>query len=360
MRVAFYAVNGLGLGHVTRLLSIARALRRLARDVEVLFLTSSEADGVIYREGFAAVKLPSKTIREEVGLEKRRYLKLAQTVTWNTLAAFEPDVLVVDTYPTGSFEELIPVLRWRQKNVFVFREQREEAASSALMQATLPLYDAIIVPHLDARAVGPVPEPAKLRAVGPILIRERAELPSPEEARRRLGVEADARLVYASFGGGGDPEGAAALALTAEVVRGLRTGHRLVVGSGPLQKGRPPVVPGALVVSGVYPALDLLPAFDVAVTAAGYNAVHELCFAGVPSVLVPFARVLDDQEKRAHEVERAGAGRAVPVLTKASLEAALAAVLEPATRKAMAKAASAYVAKNGAEEAAKVILSVRA
>ncbi len=168
MRVAFYAVNGLGLGHVTRLLSIARALRRLSPDVEVLFLTSSEADGVIYREGFAAVKLPSKTIREEVGLDKRRYLKLAQTVTWNTLGVFDPDVLVVDTYPTGSFEELVPVLRWKQKSVFVFREQRESAASSPLMQATLPLYDAVIVPHADARVVGPVPEPHKLRAVGPI------------------------------------------------------------------------------------------------------------------------------------------------------------------------------------------------
>jgi predicted glycosyltransferase len=96
-RFLFYAVNGLGLGHVTRLLSIARALKRLSPEAEVLFLTSSEADHVIYREGFAAVKLPSKTIRERCGLRKGSYLKLVQTVTWNTLAAFDPDVLVVDT-----------------------------------------------------------------------------------------------------------------------------------------------------------------------------------------------------------------------------------------------------------------------
>lgn len=357
MRVAFYAVNGLGLGHVTRLLSLARALRRLSPGVEVLFLTSSEADGVIYREGFAAVKLPSKTIREEVGLDKRRYLKLAQTVTWNTLSAFEPDVLVVDTYPTGSFEELIPVLRWKQKSVFVFREQRPEAATAPLLQATLPLYDAVIVPHLDAATVGPVPEPHKVRAVGPILIRERSELPTMDEARRRLGLGSEERLVYASFGGGGDVDGAALLPLVAEVVRGL-PGHRLVVGSGPLTKGRPPVVPGATVVSGVYPALDFLPAFDVAVTAAGYNAVHELCFAGVPSVVVPFERVLDDQEKRAHEVEAAGAGRAVLEPSKERLTAALREVLEPAKRKAMAKAAQAFVPRNGAEAAAKVLLEV--
>lgn len=355
MRVAFYAVNGLGLGHVTRLLSIARALRRLSPGVEVLFLTSSEADGVIYREGFAAVKLPSKTIREEVGLDKRRYLKLAQTVTWNTLSAFDPDVLVVDTYPTGSFEELVPVLRWKQKSVFVFREQRPEAAADPLLQATLPLYDAVIVPHREVSVVGPLPEPQKARAVGPILIRERSELPSKDEAKRRLGFEPHERLLYASFGGGGDPEGAAALALVADVVRALGT-HRLVVGSGPLQKGRAPLVPGATVVSGVYPALDFLPAFEVALTAAGYNAVHELCFAGVPSVVLPFDRVLDDQHKRAMEVEAAGAGRAVMTHTKDKVDAALRHVLEH--QKAMAKAAAQWVGTNGAEAAAKVLLEV--
>jgi len=359
MRVAFYAVDGLGLGHVTRLVSIARALRRLEPCVEVLFLTSSEADSVIFREGFAAVKVPSKTIREEVGLTKHRYLKLVQTVIWNALAAFEPDVLVVDTYPTGSFEELIPVLRWRQRNIFVFREQRAEAAAAPLMQATLPLYDAIIVPHDDASAVGAVPEPHKLRAVGPILVREREELLSPTDARHRLGLGLDEQAVYASFGGGGDPEARSALECTAAALAGLAEPVRLFVGQGPLSRGSSPRLTGAVMLSGVYPMLEVLPAFDAAVTAAGYNTVHELLFAGVPAVLVPFERVLDDQERRAHAVERAGAGRLVAPLTRPALAAALKEVLEPSRRRAMAQAARALVPQNGAQKAARAILERR-
>jgi UDP:flavonoid glycosyltransferase YjiC (YdhE family) len=358
MRVAFYAVNGLGLGHVTRLVSIARAMKRLTSELEVLFLTSSEADGVVYREGFAAVKLPSKSIREEVGLQKTRYLKLVQTVTWNALSAFDPDVLVVDTYPAGSFEELLPVLRWRQKNVFVFREQRPEAAGSALLQATLPLYDRVLVPHDDVAAVGPVPEPSKLVPVGPILIRERSELPTPAQARRALGLSADETLVYASFGGGGDPDGARALALTHEAVSAL-PGHRLVVGVGPLTRHALPELPGATPLTGRYPALDFLPAFDAAVTAAGYNAVHELLFAGIPSVFVPFPRVLDDQEQRAERIQARGAGLAVAPLTKDGLAKALREVLDPARRKTLAQNARALVPKNGAEAAAKAILELR-
>ncbi len=356
MRALFYAVNGLGLGHVTRLLSIARALRRLSPEVEVLFLTTSEADGVLYQEGFAAVKLPSKTISEEVGLQKNRYLKLAQTVTWNTIAAFEPDVLVVDTFPTGSFEELIPVLRWRQKNVFIFREQRDDAVGSGLLQATLPLYDAVIVPHASVAAVGRVPEPEKLRAVGPILVRERNELPTKDEARRRLGFGPDERLVYAAFGGGGEPESQRALEVTCQAVARLPN-VRLVVALGPLLR-EAPALPGATVLRGLYPMLDVLPAFDAAVSAAGYNSVHELLFAQVPSVLVPFPRVLDDQERRARDLDAAGAARALPELTSTGLHAVLLEVLDPARRRSFVDAARRAVPGNGAETAARVLLEV--
>ncbi|MET0401093.1 MAG: glycosyltransferase [Cystobacter sp.] len=356
-RVVFYAVNGLGLGHVTRLVSIARALRRRSPESEVLFLTSSEADHVIYREGFAAVKLPSKTIRERCGLSKGSYLRLVQTVTWNALAAFDPDVLVVDTYPTGSFEELIPVLRWRQKNVFVFREQRAESADSELLQASLRLYDRILIPHEDVARVGPLPEPAKALAVGPILIRERSELPDRARARQALGLPVDGTLLYASFGGGGDPEAARALSLTAEVVRGL-PGVRLVVGAGPLWRESLPTLEGAVVLQGRYPALDFLPAFDAAVTAAGYNAVHELLYAGIPSVFVPFERRVDDQEQRVREVVEAGAGLACAPLTREGLTRAVHELMKPEVRKRLGAAARKRVARNGAEAAAKALLEL--
>ena len=354
MRALFYAVNGLGLGHVTRLLGIARALRRVQPDVEVLFLTSSEADGVLHRERFAAVKLPSKTIREEVGLQKTRYLKLAQTVTWNTIAAFEPDVLVVDTYPMGSFEELIPALRWRQKNVFVFREQRKDAVGMPLLQATLPLYDAVIVPHANVEAVGPVPEPSKLRAVGPILVREREELRGRDDARRKLGLPMTETLVYASFGGGGEPESKDALLAALAAVKTLPNA-RLVVGAGPLLRELPEL-PGAITLRGVYPMLEWLPAFDAAISAAGYNSVHELLFAGIPSVFIPFERVLDDQERRAKFLEEQGAARAVTSLDAKALGAALREAL--GARATIAASARRLVPGNGATAAANVLLEV--
>ncbi len=351
-RFAFYAVNGLGVGHVTRLLSIARALRAQSPGCEVLFLTSSEASHVITREGFAAVKVPSKTMREQVQLSRTRYLRLVQSVTWAALSAFDADVLVVDTYPAGSFEELIPVLRWRQKNAFVFREQRAEAASAPLMQATLPLYDLVLVPHADARAVGDVPEPSKLRAVGPILLREREELPSRAVARQRLGIPEGATALYLSFGGGGDPDLARSLE---QATAALETIPNLTlrVGSGPLGRAsvRHPL-------GDVYPALDVLKAFDVGVCGAGYNSVHESLWAGLPTVFVPFSRVLDDQETRAAAVERAGAGRCVRSLDESVLVPAVKSLLLPGVGDAARAQMQKLVPTNGAGAAAKALVEL--
>jgi len=356
-RLVFYAVNGLGLGHVTRLLAIARAVKRMARRAEILFITSSEADGVIYREGFAAVKLPSKTIREQCGLGKGTYLKMAQSVTWTTLSSFDPDVLIVDTYPSGSFEELLPVLRWKQRNVFVFREQRPQTYQSKLLTAVLPLYDRLIVPHDHLEQVGELPEPHKAHAVGPILIREKNEILGRAEARRALNLPLDGLLFYSSFGGGGDPETRRALELTAQAIAELPDAH-LVLAAGPLLRQSLPAREKITVLSGRYPMLDVLPAFDGAITAAGYNTVHELLYAGVASALVPFGRILDDQEKRVQTLAEQGACLSCAPLTESGLREAIHCLADAGTRRQLAERGRKIVNKNGATAAAKVILEL--
>ena len=356
-RFVFYAVNGLGLGHVTRLLSIARAVKRLMPKAEILFITSSEADGVIYREGFAAVKLPSKTIREQCGLGKATYLKMAQSVTWSVLSSFDPDVLIVDTYPSGSFEELIPVLRWKQKNVFVFREQRQKTYLSKLLMAVLPLYDRLIIPHDDIEQVGQLPEPQKARAVGPILIREKNEILCRADARRALKLPMDGLLFYGSFGGGGDPETRRAFELTAKAISEIPDAH-LVLGAGPLLRQAPEVPPGVTVLTSRYPMLDVLPAFDGAIAAAGYNTVHELLFAGVASALVPFGRVLDDQEKRVQTLAEQGACLACAPFTESGIREAINCLADAGTRRQLAERGKQIVNKNGATAAAQAILEL--
>lgn len=350
LRVVCYAVNGTGVGHLTRLLSISRWLRRYAaaldEKLEVWFLTSSEADALVFSEGFAAFKIPSKTIVAEAGIDRRAYLALAKQWVWHTLGLLRPDLLIVDTFPRGSFGELLGALDLCRHAAFVYRPVKPEVAARPDFQAMLSLYDLLVVPEADHDVLTPPRAADRLVHVGPVLSRERWELLPRGEARARLGVREGARCVFVSAGGGGDPEAEAQLART---LRALAADPSLdvVVGTGPLYRGRP--FPGVTTLTGR--AAESMLAFDAAVCAAGYNTFGELMFAGVPTAFVPQPKLADDQEARAARAVQAGAAAVLGPDADA-----LAVVRELLARPAAREAARSLVPENGARAAAAEML----
>ena len=103
-----------------------------------------------------------------------------------------------------------------------------------------------------------------------------------------------------------------------------------------------------------------LRAFDATVSAAGYNAYHELIRFGVPSLFVPMRRQTDDQEARARyaEEERRRAGRRRP--GAAGLESKLDELLDDARREAMRTALREQRPENGAAPAAEWLAGLAA
>jgi UDP-N-acetylglucosamine--N-acetylmuramyl-(pentapeptide) pyrophosphoryl-undecaprenol N-acetylglucosamine transferase len=355
-RILFYAVNGLGLGHVTRLLAIARKVRERAPGAEIIFFTSSEAEDVIFREGFAAFKVPSKTLRSEARIRAATYARMLQTMTLNLLASFHPHVLVVDTFPAGAIQELLPVLRWDSRKVFVYRVQRPEIACSPLTQNTLQLYNLAVIPHNEGEEDVPLPDGLDRVWTGPILLRDRSEAQTREQARHILGLPQAGKVVYVTFGGGGDAEMDNAMTTVLDALQD-RTDLHLAVASAPLYRGR--VLRSANVTPvDYYPMAELFPAFDAAISATGYNTAMELLHNGVPTAFVPFPRQVDDQEKRAAWIEQAGAGLALCPLNADALNGALNRLLDEVESAGISEAAMRLVPESGADRAAEAIVGL--
>jgi UDP-N-acetylglucosamine--N-acetylmuramyl-(pentapeptide) pyrophosphoryl-undecaprenol N-acetylglucosamine transferase len=351
VRVVFYAVNGTGVGHLTRLLAIARWLRRYAaaldEKLEVWFLTSSEADALVFSEGFAAFKIPSKTIVAETGIDRTAYLALAKQWVWHTLGLLRPDLFVVDTFPRGSFGELLGALDLCRHTAFVYRPVKPEVAARPDFQAMLSLYDLVLVPESAHEVLAPPSVRGHLVHVGPVLSRERWELLPRDVARERLGVRDPGQpCVFVSAGGGGDRH---AQAQITGVLAALAKDPSLavVVGTGPLYRGRP--FPGVTTLPGR--AAESMLAFDAAVCAAGYNTFGELMLAGVPTAFLPQEKLADDQHARA---ARAVATGAAAMLEEGS--DVLAVVRELTTRVGARDAARSLVPENGARAAAAELL----
>lgn len=354
-RILFYAVNGLGLGHVTRLLAIARAVRAERPEAQILFLTTSEADAVIAKEGFAAVKLPSKTTSAESRLQPGVYMKLAHTVVMNTVAAFNPAILVSDTFPAGAVQELLPTLTWTMRRVFVFRAQQPERASDPFFQSTLARYDLCLIPHPEGSEEVPIPESIRAVWTGDIFVRNRSEAWPREKARSYLGLPAEGRILYAAFGGGGDEEFANAVETTLAAAAG--TDWIVAVPDAPLLRSRLPACSEQVFRVSHYPMAECLFAFDGAVSAAGYNTVNELMHFGIPSILIPFPRGLDDQFARVRRLVEAGAAL-TSELAPAALRAALARLADPAAAESLRQKSQSLVTESGAARAAQEILSL--
>lgn len=359
----FYAVNGAGVGHLARLLAIARWVRRYAalagERCEIYFLTSSEATSLCFQNGFAAFKLPSKTIVRDAGISKPAYLRAARQFVFSTVTTLRPDLLVVDSFPNGSFHELLPLLDLVPRKAFVFRAQKRELTSKASFQALLPLYDRIVVPHAAGEVDVPLPKSLRRRAVwtGAVLGREREELLPRAEARARLGIPEGSLAVYASAGGGGDPGAEAALEVVLAAARG-RPGTHVVVGAGPLYRGPERHGPGVTWLSrGDAP--ELMAGVDVAVSAGGYNAFHELLHQGVPTAFFAQAKVADAQAARVRRAREAGAALDLGAsLDGASVLRALDELARPERRRQLSEAARALVPENHARDAALEVLSL--
>jgi hypothetical protein len=340
LRIVSYAINGRGVGHLVRQLAILRWVRRygalLGVPIEAWVLTTSEADTLARREGVPSFKMPSKAMMRDAGIEPTRWLAVGRQWVMNAVAGLAPDVLVVDTFPGGSFGELLPVLETVPTRVLVARAVKDDVAGDDAYRALLPLYGKTIVPD-D-------------RGVGPILLREREELMSREAARDALGIVGSAaggrdRAVYVTLGGGGDEMAARVLPVLTEKL--VARGWHVVVGAGPLYIGPERRGPHNTWMDRYVP-LELMPGVDAAVSAGGYNSVTELMFAGIPTVFLPQPRIADDQDARARAAVAAGAARLatsldeVPDLLEAPGDAA---------------AARALVPTNGARAAAAEILS---
>lgn len=366
IRCVAYAVNGSGLGHLTRVLAILRWSRRLARlagyEFDAYVLTSSEGSALALEEGFAAFKIPSKTAVRAAEIPKPDYLRLARQWVWHSLGLVDPDLLVVDTFPGGSFGELIHALDGPRARVFVYRRMRDEFARTDTVQAMLPFYDSILVPVEPGCEPHEVPPALSDRAhpVGPIILRSREELHDRATARRRLGVPEDRLALWLSAGGGGDPTAESTLTSLARALSAEPDLH-LVVGAGSLYRGEPVRAANVTWLQGTRAVEDFL-GLDAAISAAGYNSFHELLHAGVPSAFFAQEKIADEQARRVAAAASAGAALALATDAsgapdRADLDRVLAELRDPERRARLRAAAEAFVPANFALDAAALTLA---
>ena len=361
VNVLLYSVNGTGLGHLTRLMAIARWIRTLLNGLnlrgKVFFLSCSEADFLLADNGFPSFKLPSRNALRDAQIPPDEAIPLVRRAAAAALEQIDPQIVIIDTFPTGTYDELLPILGRQDINkVFVFREQRREYAEKIPYEKLLVSFQQMLIPHPEGAFSLTFDPPAALDVTwtGDIIFGERKELWTKQKVRETLGIPRNKTIVYSAAGGGGDREMSRYLQTLVDVVAEFPEVH-LVVGGGPLNRKQRVPRPG-MTWTTLYPISRMFGGFDFAISSAGYNSVNELIYFGLPAILFPQTRQADDQAARVQRVADAGAAIAVDPLGADSLRSAMQRMMDPEVRREMRDRSKTMIPENGARRAAQAIL----
>ena len=351
----FVSSNGVGLGHLTRQMAIARALPAWINPV---FFTLSRAARLVSEAGYLVEHVPF-----------HRYLATTPEC-WNpvferelaaALRFYQPAALLFDG--NVPYAGLLGAARTRPDmlSFWIRRGMWREHHGSILGRADR--FDAVIEPG-DLAEVDDIGPTAAHRSnvirVDPVMLVAPHQRVARAAARAQLGIEDGRIVVSLQLGAGNNFDFSR---VRRRILERLLADPDIDVIElvSPISETKAP--PRASSprhrILRLYPAYRCSRAFDAAVSAAGYNSFHENVLGGLPTLFVANrAEEMDRQDLRGDYAERMGLGWSWGEDSATPLDEKLERRLDPAERTAIRRRASALAPTDGARQAARFVLEM--
>jgi UDP-N-acetylglucosamine:LPS N-acetylglucosamine transferase len=343
------------MGHLARATAVAEELKDVARPILV-----SVAGGIAEVPATTAIPceyIPGKTRRWMPAHRWDRYFR---------------DRLIAIADETGasviSFDGVVPypgfiATKLKRPDLTIVWVRRGLWQKN-LLRFALPfqshLVDLIIEPGDIARAYdrGPTAKRNDATLTSPVSLYSKARALSREDARKVLGLDASRPTVLVQLGtGDSDMNEKMRAALTGLVGW---NGLQVVLTKSPVDALGKSLVPEGLdiKVQRYFPLANVLAAFDGAIAATGYNSVHELLPAQIPTVLISNIRGTDDQDARAKWCQDHGYALRANHADLADITAAVAKLSDAAVRESLSKKCAELSNTKGGREIAQILLSL--
>jgi len=289
----FLAINGAGLGHLTRCLAIAKKVKAESEASEIIFVTTSVAVQLVHQHGFLCYHIPPFGLNSDV--TSRKWNRFFGDSLSKIVRLHCPDVLVFDgTYIYRGLRRVMEQFPF-VKYIWIRRGGGKERLGVQFREME-SLFSQVIIPgEIDVDSAETLGQ--KITRIPPVLICGKSEMLGRTQARERLGVAEDKIAVYLQLGAGNIND---INTLEASIKRffATRDKYQLIVARSPISiKNTGSYSVGEL---KDFPNSIYFNAFDIAISACGYNSVAELVSHQVPSILLPNTSTgLDDQVRRA-------------------------------------------------------------
>ena len=353
--VVFFPTNGVGLGHFTRLLAVARRVKKFDPETEIVFFTTMPALQILENEGFASYHLSSKYVFEE--MSSKTWNIMCEEMMSLVLNVHNPKAFVFDgSYP---YRGMLDALKGRNnlKKYWVLRGNFK-ARSKALPNDSFDHFDTMVFPA-DARSDSVAANGINIDSLecGPIVMLDNEELMPKEVLFDRLGLPANATTAYIQLGAGKINDIERDLKIILDVLIKFDDLY-VVVGESILGENLEYDHPRIRVIRE-YPNSKYYRSFDFGILAGGDNSYHEAINFSLPAICLPNMETgKDDQLSRARSAEEAGCMIVVEEVNEKAIEEALATMMDPNEREKMVKSSYGLVGRSGAIEVAEMISKI--
>ena len=288
--------NGVGMGHLARASAIALALKEYANPIIV-----SMASGIAEVPEFMGIRCEYIPGRDRLWMSREKwdaYLRdrLLALVDETSARVLSFDGVV--PYPgviAAKFSHPKLSLVWVRRGLWQKKPQRFVLGLQSKMM------DQIVEPGDIARSYdfGPTAIRKDATLTSPVSLFQKNDAFTRDEARKILGLDLNRPAVLVQLGTG-DSDVNEKMTAALSGLLGWKD-LQVILTKQPLDKDGKSLAPDGLDIRVVryFPLAKVLHAFDASVCATGYNGVHELLPAQVPTVFVSNIRGTDDQEARA-------------------------------------------------------------
>lgn len=344
--------NGVGMGHLARASAIALELKEIANPIIV-----SMAGGVAEVPNFVGVRC------EYIPGHDRGWMprKLWDAYLRDRLLALieETDAQVL------SFDGVVPypgVIGAKLRNsdlalVWVRRGLWQKKPQGLALGLQSMMMDAIIEPGDFARVYdhGPTKNRKDAVVTSAVSLFQEATALNRDEARKALGLDLNRPAVLVQLGTG-DSDVNEKMTAALKGLIGWKD-LQVILTKKPIDANGNSLVPAGLEIKQVryFPLAKVLHAFDAAICATGYNGVHELLPALVPTVFVSNIRGTDDQEARAQWCHDLGYALRADQADLTNITETVKLLQDPEERARLHRMCKKLPEANGAKEAAQIL-----
>lgn len=344
--------NGVGIGHLTRLLAIAR---RIGPEAEVVFVTQAQAVGVVESFGYPVEYIPSPgAVQGEFGIWDAWFAAHLGRI----VDRYDPALVIYDgNHPSDGLMDAVASRRdcrlaWVRRGMW--------GKTTSAFMANARWCDLVIEPgELAAERDEGVTAALRSEAVqvGPIRLLEPCDLLSRAAAAAALGLNPARPAVLVQLGSGYQRD---LLSMLDQIVGELSKVPGLQICVAEWVNGSVPLAlwPDVTVLRG-FPLSQYIRAFDFCISAAGYNSFHELIGFEVPTIFVANRHpTMDDQYGRAKFAQDNAAAFEISEADLHELAEMVPLMMQDAARAYLADRCRALARPNGAEAAAAALLEL--